>query len=307
MFRVLVSNIDFLKHRIAFFILSFSLIVLSIVSIVCFGLNFGLDFVGGNLIEVHFEKSVSIDEITDTLNDKIGSFEVQKFVDLTGDDESRYIIKLSAKEDGSHDSGIVLQLLRERFSASANSITLARQEYVGPSVSRDLWKKAWLSFLFTLIGIVIYIRFRFSSFVYGLSGCAALIHDILIVIGFLSLFKIEITITVVAALLTISGYSINDTIVVFDYIRERFSMNKQTNKSSSVSTYDLVNRSINLTLSRTIITSLTTLFVVLSLFFFGGSVIHDFSLTILIGVFIGTYSSIFVASGLVFSFFKKSR
>ncbi|MFN3967222.1 MAG: protein translocase subunit SecF, partial [Endomicrobiia bacterium] len=170
---------------------------------------------------------------------------------------------------------------------------IERTEFVGPSIGRHLTKRAIYAILLSLLGIIIYVGIRFKSTVWGVSGVVALAHDVFITIGLFSVLNKEINLTVIAALLTLAGYSINDTIVIFDRIRENLSLLRKEPLEK------IINTSINQTLSRTIITSLTTELVVIALFFFGGKVIHDFSLAFLFGCIIGTYSSIFVASPMV--------
>jgi len=174
------------------------------------------------------------------------------------------------------------------------------QDTVGPKIGSELKGKAFLAIIYSLLGIIIYIWWRFE-FTYGIAAVIALFHDVLITLGLFSIFDKEISLTIVAALLTIVGYSLNDTIVVFDRIRENF-------RNSRKDTFDrIINKSINDTISRTIITSLTTFVVVLSLFIFGGNVIHDFAFAIIIGVVVGTYSSIFIASPILVEHYQRQH
>ena len=191
---------------------------------------------------------------------------------------------------------MVKRSLSQKFNS--DDITVERVEMVGPKVGRDLREKALLSILYAIIGIVIYISWRFE-FQYAIAAIIALIHDVLVTMGAFSILDKEFTLVIVAAFLTIIGYSLNDTIVVFDRIRENL------RRKGKLSLSEIINSSINQTLSRTLLTSGTTLLVVLALFFFGGEIIHDFSFALLVGVFVGTYSSIFIAS--VFLVYWASR
>jgi preprotein translocase SecF subunit len=281
-------NIDFLKHRKRAFVLSCGLIALTVVSIVFHGgLKFGIDFAGGTLIQVKFKDAIPIEEIRNVFDElKIGSGEIQQF----GEPED-VLINIQSSDKGRGDPvGLLKEGLAKRFGDE--SFSVQRVEMVGPKVGKDLSTKALLSLAYALIGILIYVSYRFELR-FAVAAVAALTHDTIITVGAFSFADKDFTLPVVAALLTVIGYSLNDTIVVFDRIRENLRLKR------SLPLVELVNVSINQTMGRTIITSGTTLFVVLSIFIFGGSVIHDFSFALLIGVIVGTYSSIFVASTLL--------
>jgi preprotein translocase subunit SecF len=284
------TNIDFLKKRWIFFAISIAFILIGIVSLIGRGgANLGIDFKGGTMLELTFTNPVSVAEIRVILNshDLPGS-EIQDFTK-----NNRVIIRVKKSENINIEvSRSIQKALREGLKD--NNFVIDRDEMVGPSVGNYLIKRARGAIFWSFVGIIIYVAFRFKSGVYGMAGVIALIHDVFIVFGVLSLANKEITLTVIAALLALAGYSINDTIVVYDRIRETTRLRRKD------TFYDIVNRGINSTLSRTIITSLTTFLVVSSLFFFGGGVIHDFAFTLLCGIIIGTYSSIAIAAPLVY-------
>lgn len=283
-----VLNIDFLQHRKKAFWVSSAMILLTLLSIAAHGgLKYGIDFSGGSLVQVKFKDPQSIEDVRDVFNGlNLGKGDIQQFGDKTD-----VLINIQA-EPGEHDKAvkILMSALEKRFGEG--SFTKERVEMVGPKVGKDLSSKAVMALLSALIGILAYVSWRFEHR-FAVAAVLALAHDTTITVGVFSLMGKEFTLPVVAALLTVIGYSLNDTIVVFDRIRENLRL-KRTLKLS-----ELVNVSINQTLGRTIITSGTTLFVVISIFIFGGSVIHDFSFALLIGVVVGTYSSIFVASPLL--------
>ena len=290
-------NFDFVGKRKPAFRVSIALIVISIASIVWHGgLNYGIDFAGGTLIQIKFQQDPSPDRIrsafraiglTDSVIQKIGEKEV--------------VVRTAATQSD-------MRGLSDRIAESLASLQgrdtfeIRRVEVVGPKVGKDLTRKAILALVFSWIGMLVYIAWRFE-FRYAVGGILALVHDTLIAIGSLSLLDKEFTLTIVAALLTIVGYSINDTIVVFDRIRE----NARKNVKQPLS--EVINSSINETLSRTILTAFTVFLVLLALFFLGGAVIHDFAFVLLVGIVIGTYSSIFIASPIVLLFekFKPAR
>ena len=257
------------------------------------GLKFGIDFAGGTLIQLQFKSPPDIEVIRDGLKTiGLGESTIQEF-----GSKKDILIRVQRSEEKLEAVGsMVRKSLMGKFNI--DEITVERVEMVGPKVGRDLREKALLSILYAIIGIVIYISWRFEL-QYAIAAIIALVHDVLVTMGAFSIFEKEFTLVIVAAFLTIIGYSLNDTIVVFDRIRE----NLRRKGKSSIS--DMINTSINQTLSRTLLTSGTTLLVVIALFFFGGEIIHDFSFALLVGVFIGTYSSIFIAS--VFLVYWDSR
>jgi preprotein translocase subunit SecF len=282
------TNFDFVgKMKIAFGI-SLALIVISIASIVWHGgLNYGIDFAGGTLIQIKFQQEPAPEKIRAAFK-PIGL--EGSIIQQYGENEVVVRIGGDSSENTKETSDRIQQALAA--SLGAGTFDIRRVEYVGPKVGKDLTKKALLAIFFSWVGMLIYIAFRFE-FRFGVGGILALVHDTIITVGALSLLDKEFDLTIVAALLTIIGYSINDTIVVFDRIRE----NVRKNVKQDLAT--LINTSVNETLSRTILTALTVFIVLVALFFLGGAVIHDFAFTLLVGIVIGTYSSIFIASSVV--------
>ncbi len=279
------THFDFMgKIRFAL-TLSGILIALGIISVIMHGgLRYGIDFAGGTLVQLKFKTPPAIDDIRDGLKSiGLGDSTIQEF----GSKEDILIRVKSSEEKLQEVGSAVKESLKDKFTL--DDITVERVEMVGPKVGKDLRQKALLSIVYAVIGIVIYISWRFE-FQYAIAAIIALIHDVMITMGAFSVADKEFTLVIVAAFLTIIGYSLNDTIVVFDRIRENY------RRKGKMSLFDLINMSVNQTLSRTLLTSGTTLLVVLALFFLGGEIIHDFSFALLIGVLVGTYSSIFIAS-----------
>ncbi len=274
--------IDFVGVRNIAVIFSALLIIASIGAIIFKGLNFGIDFTGGTVIEVGYPEATDVDKIRAALAK--GNFEatVQHFG--TAKD---VLIRLTPQEgeDKAKVGDKVFAILKQ-----ANpKVELRRVEFVGPQIGDELRDQGGTAMLLALAGILIYVTLRFE-FRFSVGAIIALIHDVIITVGFFAITGIEFDLTILAAILAIIGYSLNDTIVVFDRVRENYL------KLRKASSEESVNFSINQTLSRTIVTSLTTLLVLIALFIFGGEVIHGFSLAMIIGVVIGTYSSIYVAS-----------
>jgi preprotein translocase subunit SecF len=273
-------------------ILSIVVILVGIGSLIWHGgPRYGIDFAGGTLIQIKFKSDVHADKIRAAFktigfeNSIIQNYGPQEVIVRTIETET------TAKGLSSR----IEEALRTAFGSGTYEVR--RVEMVGPKVGKDLTKKAILAIIFSWIGILIYVGVRFE-FRYALGGIIALVHDVLITITFLSLFNKEFDLNIVAALLTIIGYSINDTIVIFDRIREN------TRNNTRQSLYDNINLSVNQTLSRTILTSLTVFMVLVVLFFFGGSVIHDFTFALLVGTVAGVYSTVFIASPIVLMFEK---
>ena len=280
------THINFLGHRRAAFILSAVLILAGVISLVVQGgPKLGIDFQGGILLQVRFEKPIAAEEIRETLAGiGLADAEIQHF------GQDREAIIRTSGEGGEDLTGAIVQALNE--ASPDNRADVRRQELVGPKVGKELRNKATLAILYALIGILIYISLRFE-FKFAVGAVAALVHDVLITLGMFSLTGREISLPVIAAFLTVVGYSLNDTIVIYDRIRE------DRRKLYGKSFVEIVNTSLNESLSRTLVTSLTTLLVVLCLFFLGGAVIHDFAFALMVGVIVGTYSSLYVASPLV--------
>jgi len=277
-----VPTIDFVNKRHWAMIFSAILLVASIISLSVQGLKLGIDFTGGTLIEVGYQQTANLEEIRGKLNEaNYRGTNVQYF----GTD-TEVLIQLEPQQVSSAKlSSSIIRMLGE-------GIDVRRVEFVGPKVGEELTNDGGLAMLYALIGILIYVAFRFE-YRFALGSIAALIHDVIIVLGIFSALQIEFDLTVLAAILAVIGYSLNDTIVVFDRIRENFLSTRQ------VEPKPIINDALNQTLSRTIMTSLTTLLVLLALFYLGGEVIHSFAGALLIGVVVGTYSSIYVASSMI--------
>jgi preprotein translocase subunit SecF len=278
-------NIDFVGKRKIALILSAVVILLGLVSLVVKGgPNYGIDFVGGTLVQVKFVENTDAAKIKDSLASMdLGSVVVQRF----GDDTNEFLIRVQETGKGKQLSGMISGSLNMVYGEGM--VDIRRVEMVGPQVGKDLRQKGILSLVYAMIGILIYISWRFELR-FAIGAIIALMHDVLITLGAFSLTGREIDLPIIAAFLAIIGYSLNDTIIVYDRIRENYGKHKKKGFK------EVVNRSINETLSRTILTSGTTLMVVLALFVFGGGVIHNFAFALLIGILVGTYSSIFVAS-----------
>jgi preprotein translocase subunit SecF len=288
------THVDFMgKIKIAMTV-SGLMILIGLASILLSGgLKYGIDFSGGTLVQLQFKTPPDINVIRDGLRTiGLGESTIQEF-----GSERDILIRVPSSEEKLKAIGSqVRDSLGEHFNKA--DITIERVEMVGPKVGSDLREKALLSILYAIIGVVIYISWRFEL-QYAIAAIIALIHDVLVTMGAFSIFDKEFTLVIVAAFLTIIGYSLNDTIVIFDRIRENL---RRKGKSTLT---QVINASINQTLSRTLLTSGTTLLVVMALFLFGGEIIHDFSFALLVGIFVGTYSSIFIAS--VFLVFWASR
>lgn len=302
------TNINFIGKRKIAFILSLIVIIVGLISLIINkGPKYGIDFTGGVSLELNLSpltedaEQLEIQLIRDVLmQNGIDSAEIQE---IKGAEGKRYILIKTQMTDDETDkiSTRIIEIVKREFPGNVDDTTLIRlQEEVGPKIGGELKEKAILAIFWALLGIILYIWWRFE-FSFGLAAVAALIHDVLITIGIFSIFGKEISLAIVAALLTIVGYSLNDTIVVFDRIREDLKIFRKESYGS------VINHSINETLSRTIITSLTTFLVVLSLYVFGGSVIHDFAFALLVGVVVGTYSSIFIASPIMVEHFESKQ
>jgi len=280
-----VTEFDFIGKKTMATWLSCAIILIGIISIMMNGgLKYGIDFAGGTLVQLKFENPPVIEDIRDGLRTiGLGDSTIQEF-----GSKNHILVRVERSEGKLEEIGTKIKnSLTEKYKAA--SILVERVEMVGPKVGKDLREKAILSIVYAIIGIVIYISWRFE-FQYAVAAIIALIHDVMVTMGAFSLADKEFTLVIVAAFLAIIGYSLNDTIVVFDRIRENM------RRKGKNSLRDTINTSINQTLSRTILTSGTTLLVVVALFFLGGEIIHDFSFALMVGVLVGTYSSIFIAS-----------
>lgn len=283
------TKFDFIGKRKIGYVFSSLIIILGlIVLLIKKEKVFGVDFTGGDLLNIEFEEKTSIVDIRNNINEmKIGAFTVQEL----GTEGKKFLIRLPQ-----NTSDKVIEKMKERFG---ENFIVKGKSIISPSMSLSLRKKAIKAFLIGLVGILIYLSFRFE-FKFAVGATVAIFHDILIVISILVLAGKQIDGLVLAALLTIVGYSVNDTVVIYDRIRENLRKTRSTNY------IEVFNKSINETLSRTILTILTTLFVVITIFLFGGETLHNFAFCLIIGFIFGTYSSIFIASSIVIDWLNRS-
>lgn len=287
-------NINFFKYRYFAFVLSTLLISISFFLFLVKNLNLGIDFKGGIMVEAKFSQVPNLSELRSKIEKlQIGNSEIQEF-----GDPNTILFRLEKIDDNNITQEEIIQKLKNELQSDTD---YRRVEFVGPKVGKELKLIALKAVLFSLLAMFVYIWFRFSGWQFGLGALIALFHDVISTIGFFSISQIEFNLASIAAILTIAGYSINDTVVVFDRIRENLI-------KSEKELQDLLNLSINQTLSRTMMTSITTFLALLALFVFGGEVVKGFVSAMMWGVFIGTYSSIFIASPLIILFgFKKIK
>ena len=274
---------NFMGKSLPFIILSFIMIMASYVLLGSKGLNYGIDFSGGTIVQVKYEGKAPIKK----MREQISVDEMFKSATITefGSPDEVVIRFMSSSDSVQEDLGdIVAELLK-----GTGDFEIRRVDIVGPKVGGELREKGIMAMLVSILAILIYITIRFE-WRFAVASILALIHDISIAVGALVLFQIDINLDILAALLTLLGYSLNDTIIVFDRIRE------EVKKAKSFDLFEIINFSVSKTLTRTLLTSLTTFFVVLTLWMFGGEIIHGFGFTLLVGIIVGTYSSIFVAS-----------
>tara|TARA_B100000131_G_scaffold109086_1_gene105991 strand:+ start:4090 stop:4983 length:894 start_codon:yes stop_codon:yes gene_type:complete len=278
-----MKNIQFNKFYKQFNVISLILIATSLILLIFKGLNYGVDFKGGTLIEIRTEQnSTKISIIRDSFNQmKLGDVSVKNF----GNDTD-YIVKF--EKQNSNDPEFINNI-KNQLSNSIGSVDFRRVENVGPKVSAELLRSGIIAIALSLAAMLLYIWIRFE-WQFSLGAILALFHDVIITLGIFSLFSLEINLSIVAAVLTIVGYSMNDTVVIFDRVRENLK------KYADIKIFELTNISINETLSRTIITSVTTLLALFSIYLFGGEILKGFSLAMILGVIFGTYSSIYIAN-----------
>ena len=283
------SSIDFLKGKYIAFITSIILILLSIGLFFLNGLNFGIDFKGGTLIEIETQNKIEISEVRSSLNSlSLGDVQVQEF----GSDKN-LLIRIEQQQGGDQIQQNVLEIVKQKLTSDiSETINFRRTEVVGPKVSGELIQSGTIAILVAVFAMLIYIWLRFE-WQFSLGAVIALLHDVILTIGVFCLTQLEFNLPIIAAILTIVGYSMNDTVVVYDRVRENL------RKFRSKEITSLLNLSINETLSRTIVTSVTTLLALVSLYIFGGEVIKGFTFAMIWGVLVGTYSSIFVAAPLL--------
>ena len=280
--------INFFKYRYIAFGFSIILLLLSVTLFIYKNLNLGIDFKGGIMIEAKFDTTPNISSLRQKIDNlNIGNSEIQEF-----GDPQIILFKLESNTQDSQENNSIIEQFKKSIG---ENVDYRRIEFVGPKVGSELKMIAIKAILFSLIAMFIYIWFRFSGWQFGLGALIALFHDVISTLGFFSISQIEFNLASIAAILTIAGYSINDTVVVFDRIRENL-------VKSELELSNLLNKSINQTLSRTFMTSVTTLLALVALYVFGGEVIKGFVSAMIWGVVIGTYSSIFIASPLIVLF-----
>jgi len=278
------NQINFNKYFKIFNIFSISLILISILLLLFKGLNYGVDFKGGTLIELRaVDKQITISQLRQAfLNMNLGDVSVKEF-----GKNNDFLIKFEKKEN--NNSNLIQEIKSDLTKSIGPGFNFRRVESVGPKVSSELLKSGVIAIGLSLTAMLIYIWLRFE-WQFSLGAILALLHDVVLTLGVFSLFSLEINLSIVAAVLTIVGYSMNDTVVIFDRVRENLK------KFSDIKIFDLTNTSINETLSRTIITSITTLLALVSIYIFGGEILRGFSLAMILGVIFGTYSSIYIAN-----------
>ena len=279
------TSIVFMNARRVAFVLSAALVVASIALFFMRGLNLGIDFVGGSTIEVQTPQPANVPAIRRTVNGlDLGDVSVQLF-----GEETEVLIRFEEQPGGEAAQQAAQERVESTLLEAFPGMEIRSTAFIGPKISSELARDGTLAVVFAILAVLVYIWFRFE-WQFGLGAVIALVHDVLLTVGFFSITQLEFNLSIIAAILTIVGYSLNDTVVVYDRIRENI------RKFRKMSFEDLLNRSLNDTLSRTIMTSLTTLLALFALFFFGGAVIRGFTAAMIWGVVIGTYSSIFVAS-----------
>ena len=284
----MVFNINFYKYRKFAFLFSLILMLFSIFLFVKNNLNLGIDFKGGIMVEAKFKSAPNLEDLRKSISSFLSTnIEIQEF-----GDSKTILFRIEKKSNDEEGQKLIISKLKKGLPGD---VDYRRVEFVGPKVGKELQILGLKAILYSLVAMFIYIWFRFSGWQFGLGAVFALFHDVFSTLGFFALTQIEFNLASIAAILTIAGYSINDTVVVFDRVRENL-------VKTEIPLSELLNKSINQTLSRTIMTSLTTLLALLALFLFGGEVIKGFVSAMMWGVLVGTYSSIFIASPLIIIF-----
>lgn len=284
------TNIDFVGIRKIFFVISGLIMAVCLLSVIFKGLNYGIDFTGGTVMQVGFEKSVDIKDLRAALTEKGIKADIQTFVD-----RNAFSIKVKGSQE---DVNAVSNNIEAALNTLEVPFVVEQKDFVGPTVGNHLAKKAIMAFIFAMAAMVIYIGFRFQNIIWGAMAVVALFHDVFLTVGVFSILQLEVDLVIVAALLTIAGFSVNDTIVIFDRVRENIGLHPKW------SIKELLNVSVNDTLSRTVITSLTVIAAAAILYFMGGEVLNNFSFAILIGLISGTYSTMVLVPGLVYQWTK---
>ncbi|CAH9019747.1 protein translocase subunit SecF [Candidatus Nitrosacidococcus sp. I8] len=279
------TQFDFMGKRRIALSLSTAINVLSVIFLIFYGLNFGLDYTGGILIEVGYDQPADLSEVRSALaKEGYEDVLVQHFGTTR-----EVMIRLAPQKGENNGEKVGNEILQALNQGNNYSIDLRRVEFVGPEVGEELATDGWVAMFYAAVGILIYVTFRFE-YRFAVGAIVALVHDVLVILGVFSLFKLEFDLTVLAAVLAVIGYSLNDTVIIADRIRENF------HKLRKATTIEVLNRAINDTLSRTIMTSALTLMVLVVFYFLGGKALHNFSLALIIGIVVGTYSSIYIAS-----------
>tara|TARA_B100001996_G_scaffold18679_1_gene15298 strand:+ start:4219 stop:5163 length:945 start_codon:yes stop_codon:yes gene_type:complete len=281
------SKYNFNKYLNFFNLISITLVIISLILLFFKGLNFGVDFKGGTLIELRAtDKQITISQLRQSfLNMNLGDVNIKEF----GKNDD-YLIKFEKKED--NNPNLINEIKKDLIKSIGEGFNFRRVENVGPKVSAELLKSGIIAIALSLTAMLIYIWIRFE-WQFSIGAILALFHDVFLTLGIFSLFNLEINLSIVAAILTIVGYSMNDTVVIYDRVRENLK------KFSDIKIFDLTNLSINETLSRTIITSVTTLLALVSIYIFGGEILRGFSLAMILGVIFGTYSSMYIANSVL--------
>jgi len=280
------ANIDFLGHRKVAILISVVLVLISIALLATRGLNFGIDFTGGTLVEVGYPEAVALDPIRRQLADNDFERATVQYFGTSRD----VLIRLPPRADDPDQSALSNEVLRAlQQSGGPAGVELRRVEFVGPAVGEELREQGGLAMIYALFGILIYVAVRFE-WRFAVGAVLALMHDVSLTLGFFALTQIEFDLAVLAAVLAVIGYSLNDTIVVYDRIRENFRILRKE------STEFVMNNAVNKTLSRTIVTSLTTLIVLIALYVLGGAALNNFAIALIVGIVVGTHSSIFIAA-----------
>lgn len=287
------TNIDFVDSRKIFFWISGLIMVACLFSVIFKGLNYGIDFTGGTMVQVQFNNNIGIDQVRSALGKNGVKADIQTFVGTNS-----FAVKVKGAQEDVNEVSVKIE---DGLKNTGVDFTIEQIDFVGPKVGDLLAKKAILAFAIAMAAMVIYIGFRFQSLIWGAMAVAALFHDVFLTIGVFSFFQLEVDLVIVAAFMTIAGFTVNDTIVIFDRVRENTRLHpKWSNK-------ELLNSSVNETLSRTVITSITVIGATAILYFMGGKVLNNFSLAILIGLISGTYSSAVLVPSLVYQWTKDGK
>ena len=293
-FRILPkTHIDFVDSRKIFFWISGLVMLACLASLITKGLNYGIDFTGGTMVQVQFNDNINIDKVRSALSQKGIKADIQTFIGTNS-----FAVKVKGAQEDVNEVSVNIE---EGLKNTGVDFTIEQTDFVGPAVGNLLAEKAIWAFVIAMAAMVIYIAFRFQSLIWGAMAVAALFHDVFLTIGLFSFFQLEVDLVIVAAFMTIAGFSINDTIVIFDRVRENAKLHPKWDIR------ELLNVSVNETLSRTIITSITVIGAAAILYFMGGKVLNNFSLAILIGLTSGTYSSAVLVPGLVYQWTKDGK